>query len=48
MKADVVPFPKHHQAWGGKIMQLRSLNAKVGQQSERVNRFQLFGIQNGG
>ena len=32
MKAEVVPFPKHHQAWGGDIMRRRTISAKVDQQ----------------
>ena len=32
MKAEVVPFPKHHQAWGDDIMRRRTISAKVDQQ----------------
>ena len=51
MKAEVVPFPKHHQAWGGGIMRRRTLmpmldnNANlciIGQESSSVNRRQIY------
>ena len=44
MKAEAVPFPKHHQAWDGDIMRRRTISAKLGQQCKSVKNWSRFVI----